>query len=79
MHCGPTFAVFGWRVNIKGAFFYPHTQRVNFTLCFFYADCLHSIKIHVPLQPANEEAVCSLKKELVRGFEGFTGYKRDMR
>lgn len=49
--------MFRWRVNIKGAFFYPHTQRVNFTLCFFYADCLHSIKIHVPLQPAKEEAV----------------------
>ena len=39
------------------AFFYPHMQRVNFTLRFFYADGLHNIKIHVPLQPAKEEAV----------------------
>ena len=54
-------------------------QRVNFTLCFFYVDCLHKLKMYVPLQPANEEAVCSLKRELVREFEGFTGYKRSKR
>jgi hypothetical protein len=43
--------------GIIGAFFRPHSQRVNFTLCFFYADCLQNTKIHVPLQPAKEEAV----------------------
>ena len=38
-------------------------QRVNFTLSFFCEDCLHSIKIGVPLQPANEGMRLFIKRQ----------------